>query len=214
MKELELKATPEEEDFRGKYESGKIGDYLLDRYFATIESFIKQANIKVKNATAIEIGCGEGLSTERLNKLIPNNITLEASEFVDNQVKLAKKNNPGMKITKESIYELKHKDNEFDLVFLPEVLEHLDFPDKGLEELKRITKKNGYLILGVPNEPLWRILNMGRGKYWKYLGNTPGHLNHWSSWGLVKEVEKSYGPVLVKKTPLPWTIVLAKKNEN
>lgn len=211
MEHSSLKARPEEEDFRGKYESGKMGDYLLDKYFATIENLIAEANIKTKIAKAIEIGCGEGLSTKRLNQLLPKNIKLEASEFVSHQVKLAKKNNPGMTITKESIYDLKHKDNEFDLIFLPEVLEHLDYPDKGLAELKRITKKNGYLILGVPNEPLWRILNMGRGKYWKYLGNTPGHLNHWSSWSLVKEVEKSFGPVIVKKTPLPWTIVLAKK---
>ena len=32
----------------------------------------------------------------------------------------------------------------------------------------------------MPREPLWRGLNMARGAYVKDLGNTPGHLNHWS----------------------------------
>ena len=32
----------------------------------------------------------------------------------------------------------------------------------------------------MPREPLWRGLNMARGAYLKDLGNTPGHVNHWS----------------------------------
>ncbi len=208
---LVLKATPEDEDFRGKYESGKIGNALLDRYFQTIEKLFEKTELKGTKAKAIEIGCGEGLSTARLRKLLPKNIELEASEYVEHQIADAKKNNPGIKITQESIYELKHKDNSFDLIFLPEVLEHLDFPDKGLEELKRVTKKGGFLIIGVPNEPLWRALNMARGKYWNDWGNTPGHLNHWSPTKFVKHVEKHYGKVIAKRTPLPWTILLVQK---
>lgn len=209
----QLKATPEDEDFRGKYESGRAGDYLLSRYFQSVSRLIERANVKNKKAKAIEIGCGEGLSTARLAKLLPDNFTLEASEYVEHQIPFAKKNNPGMKITQESIYELTHRDSVFDLVLLPEVLEHLDYPDKGLQELKRVTKKNGYLIIGVPNEPLWRVLNMARGKYWSDLGNTPGHLNHWSSKGLIQYVEKHFGEVIAIEKPTPWTILLAKKTK-
>ena len=36
-----------------------------------------------------------------------------------------------------------------------------------------------------PREPLWRGLNIARGAYLKDLGNTPGHLNHWSKRGFV-----------------------------
>jgi hypothetical protein len=28
---------------------------------------------------------------------------------------------------------------------------------------------------------VWRILNIARGRYWSELGNTPGHLQHWSA---------------------------------
>ena len=33
-----------------------------------------------------------------------------------------------------------------------------------------------------PFEPVWRLGNMARGRYLKDLGNTPGHVNHWSRW--------------------------------
>jgi 2-polyprenyl-3-methyl-5-hydroxy-6-metoxy-1,4-benzoquinol methylase len=211
----ELKAKPEEEDFNHKYTdegSGKIGGALIENYFKKVADLVKASGISDAGKTrAIEIGCGEGFSTQRLAGLIPENVTLEASEYVAHQIPAAKKNNPGMKITQESVYELQHKNDEFDLVFLLEVLEHLDFPETGLEELKRVTKPGGYLVLGVPREPLWRALNMARGTYLKDFGNTPGHLNHWSTRGIKKYVAKHFGPVVEVKTPLPWTLLLAKK---
>src|SRR5665811_292481 len=128
---LELKATPEKESFRGKYESGGIGNKLLDDYFVAVRELTEIAKItENKNVKAIEIGCGEGLSTERLSSFIPNNLTLEASEYVNHQIPLAKKNNPGIRITQESIYQLNHKDESFDVVYLLEAVSytHLTLP--------------------------------------------------------------------------------------
>lgn len=210
-----LKATPEAEDFAHKYTeegTGKIGGKLIDNYFKTVEQLVRQSHVgELNQAAAIEIGCGEGFSTQRLASFLPKNVTLEASEYVEHQIAAAEANNPGMKITQESIYELKHADQTYDLVFLLEVLEHLDFPDTGLAELKRVTKPGGYLMLGVPREPLWCALNMARGKYLSRFGNTPGHLNHWSTRGVKNYVEKHFGPVVAVKTPLPWTLLLAKR---
>ncbi len=211
----QLKARPEEEDFAHKYTeegTGKIGGKLIDNYFKTVQHLVEQSGVAAAGqARAIEIGCGEGFSTQRLAALMPDNVTLEASEYVAHQVPRAQANNPGLKITEESVYDLQHETDSFDLVFLLEVLEHLDFPEKGLEELRRVTKPGGYMVLGVPREPLWCTLNMARGKYLSRFGNTPGHLNHWSTRGVKKYVEKHYGPVVAVKTPLPWTLLLARK---
>jgi 2-polyprenyl-3-methyl-5-hydroxy-6-metoxy-1,4-benzoquinol methylase len=210
-----LKATPELEDFAHKYTDegqGKIGAKLLDGYFRSVESLFAAAGLPSdKKLKAVEIGCGEGFSTVRLRKMLPKNITLEASEYVKSLVPKAQKRNPDVKVIQESIYETTHKDNTYDLVFLLEVLEHLDYPDAALTELRRILKPGGYLILGAPREPLWRTLNMARGKYVKQLGNTPGHLNHWPTVMLKRTVTKNFGPVLTHHTPLPWTQVLAQK---
>lgn len=210
-----LKATPEVEDFAHKYTEegqGKIGSKLLDGYFKAVAELVDLSQVSsIDGATAVEIGCGEGFSTQRLSALLPGNVTLEASEYVAHMIPKAQANNPGMKITEESVYETQHADNSFDVVFLLEVLEHLDFPDKALTELLRITKPGGYIVLGVPREYLWCALNLARLKYVKRLGNTPGHLNHWSTSGIKKFVNRHYGPVQAVKTPLPWTVLLARK---
>jgi 2-polyprenyl-3-methyl-5-hydroxy-6-metoxy-1,4-benzoquinol methylase len=212
-----LRATPEQEDFAHKYTdegSGRIGGALIDNYFRKVADLIGLSCVDdTKDAKAIEIGCGEGFSTQRLAKLLPENVTLEASEYVADLVPKAQENNPGITVTEESVYELQHKDNSYDLVFLLEVLEHLDFPDTGLAELRRITKPGGYIVLGVPREPLWCMLNMARLKYLRHLGNTPGHLNHWSTFMIKRYVRKHFGPVVTVRTPLPWTILLAKKEK-
>ncbi len=212
---LKLKAKPETEDFAHKYTEegqGKIGSKLLDGYFRSVELLVQQSGVlERKSATAVEIGCGEGFSTQRLRELLPKNIKLQASEYVAELVPKAQQRNPKVSIIEESIYETTYADNTFDMVFLLEVLEHLDFPDKALQELARIIKPDGFLILGVPREPLWCTLNIARGKYLRHFGNTPGHLNHWPSFALRRFVEKNFGPVIQKKTPLPWTQVLAQK---
>lgn len=200
-----LKATPELEDFSGKYEDTNfISKYLVNNYFKSVEKLIsKTTNVDL----AHEIGSGEGRSTTKLNKMVAN---LTASEYVDNLVSIAQKNNPELVIFQESVYDLKSKNNSIDLVFLLEVLEHLDYPEQAIKEIKRVSSK--YLILGVPREPIWRILNMSRLKYLKDFGNTPGHLNHWSKKSLIKLIEKEFGSVIAVETPLPWTIILAVKN--
>ncbi len=213
--DLKLKATPEAEDFAHKYtEEGqsKIGRQLLDGYFRSVNSLVIQSGItdrgKIK---AIEIGCGEGFSTARLRGLLPDNVSLEASEYVSQLVPRAQKLNPTVPISCESIYETRHQDNSFDLIFLLEVLEHLDYPDKALAELARILKPDGYLVLGVPREPLWCLLNVARGKYLAHFGNTPGHFNHWPAFALKRYIRRYFGPVIAGRSPLPWTQVLAQK---
>ncbi len=47
----------------------------------------------------------------------------------------------------------------------------------------------------VPREPLWRGLNMARGAYWGALGNTPGHLNHWSQADVRRTLLARHGTV-------------------
>ena len=69
-------------------------------------------------------------------------------------------------------------DGEFDMASAIEVLEHVPDPEHTVAEMARVAKR--WILVSVPREPLWRGLNLARGAYWKDLGNTPGHLNHWS----------------------------------
>jgi SAM-dependent methyltransferase len=96
---------------------------------------------------------------------------------------------------------------QFDLVLGIEVLEHVPDPAAALDELGRLCR--GDLVVSVPREPVWRIANMARGKYLVALGNTPGHIQHWSSGRFARLIGTRFDVVTVRK-PFPWTMVRAR----
>lgn len=155
----------------------------------------------------LDVGAGEGFILEMFRK---NNVAkkLEGLEYMDDAIDIGKKMHPKIIIKKGTIYELPYKANSFDVVLCSEVLEHLEDPNKALSELKRVTKK--YLILSVPNEPLFTIQRILRGKNVMKLGAHPEHIQHWTSGSFEKFVSKIC-TVKDVQTPLPWTLVIAQK---
>jgi len=98
-------------------------------------------------------------------------------------------------------------DNEFDVACAIEVLEHVPNPEHTLAEMARCAER--HLLVSVPREPLWRMLNMARGAYISDLGNTPGHLNHWSKRTFVRFLSR-HGEVVQARSPFPWTMLLVR----
>src|SRR3989344_5248458 len=129
---------------------------LLWNFFQTLKGLV----FKIQADSILDVGCGEGFT---LNRLKENKIgkRLEGIEYSKTAIELGKKSYPDIKITQGDIYNLSYKDNEFDLVLCTEVLEHLENPTKGLKELIRVSKK--YLVVSVPNEPLFMFAQFVRG---------------------------------------------------
>jgi SAM-dependent methyltransferase len=99
-------------------------------------------------------------------------------------------------------------DATFDLVLAVEVLEHLPDPATAIDELARVARPGATALLSVPSEPLWRALNLARGKYVGELGNTPGHIQHWTPGGFRRLVSRRFAVQEVRR-PVPWTMVAA-----
>lgn len=152
----------------------------------------------------LEVGCGEGRLAHHLITTCPAPEAFEACDLSIERV--APDLDPRIRFRQASIYELPFADRSFDLVVCCEVLEHLEDPARGLAEVARVTRNHA--LLSTPREPLWRALNMLRGKYLTDLGNTPGHVQHWSAHGLTRLVERELR-VLERRQPLPWTVLLA-----
>ena len=118
-----------------------------------------------------------------------------------------KRERPNLEFRAEEATRLSFADDEFDLASAIEVLEHVPEPEATLAEMARVAR--GHLLVSVPREPLWRGLNMARGAYWRDLGNTPGHVNHWSKRGFVSLLSR-YGTVEEARSPFPWTMLLVR----
>jgi hypothetical protein len=155
-----------------------------------------------------EVGCGEG---HLISRYTSQNRKLMASDFSKQVIALADRTakNKGLEIDfrVKSIYSVVPEDDAATLVICAEVLEHLENPLVALDSLAKIAEP--YLIVSVPREPVWRMLNMARGKYLRALGNTPGHLQHWSKSEFLKFLSGRF-EILHVLTPLPWTLVLAR----
>ena len=180
-----------------------ISKFFLDNFKSLLLEEVK----RLKPESILDVGAGEGFTLEMFRK---HNVgkKLEGVEYMDDALSLAKKLHPQVKIRKGTIYELPYKDDTFDVVICTEVLEHLEEPEKALKELKRVSRK--YVILSVPNEPLFTIQRFLRGKNMLKLGDHPEHIQHWSS-GAFEKFVKKYMVIKDIKTPLPWTMITAKK---
>jgi 2-polyprenyl-3-methyl-5-hydroxy-6-metoxy-1,4-benzoquinol methylase len=125
-------------------------------------------------------------------------------EILDNARRTHGKN---VRFKVASLDDLRLGEDAAELVVCCEVLEHLQDPLRALRILSALARP--YCILSVPREPVWRILNMGRAAYLSRLGNTPGHVQHWSAGAFVRLVAEHFRVVAVRR-PLPWTMVLGR----
>lgn len=164
--------------------------------------------LNVANPSSIhEVGCGEGYWVLRW---LEQGLVARGSDFSSTVIKLARdnaieRNLPEELFKQQSIYDLQPEQDSAALVVCCEVLEHLEQPEEALRVLQKITRK--YAIFSVPREPMWRVINMTRGKYWSDFGNTPGHIQRWSQREFTKLVSQ-YFDVEQVRTPFPWTMLL------
>jgi ubiquinone/menaquinone biosynthesis C-methylase UbiE len=186
--------------------TGLIHTFLFSRFFSCIKEIIDSLPV---NANILEVGCGAGESSERISRFCAGTRTLEISDYDERYISQLKKKRPHLKSSRESVYELKRPDNSFDCVIMLEVLEHLDNPHQALKEICRVSRDD--VVISVPHESWWRILNMARLKFMGHLGNTPGHIQHFSIRKL-KEITRTYGTDEKIFTPFPWIIMWLKKN--
>ncbi len=158
--------------------------------------------------SVLDVGCGEGVLTtqwaERLDGGRVVGIDLEDEQLATEWEKRRREN---LEFQTVDGRELPFADGEFDLVAAIEALEHITDPERTVAEMARVARR--HLLVSVPHEPLWRMLNVARGAYVRELGNTPGHVNHWSRRGFAKLLGR-HGEVVATRSPFPWTMLLVR----
>ncbi len=192
-------------NYTDKYGSkNPIQRRLVDNFMAVTDKVLDG----VCPTSLLDVGCGEGVLTRKWAEDHMNDGRIVGIDLEDSKLKKEWEENPGpdnLEFKVGIAERLPFADNEFDTVTALEVLEHVPEPRHMLDEMSRVTSRK--ILVSVPREPIWRILNMARGAYIKELGNTPGHLNHWSKRDFVQMLE-GHGRVDEVFTPFPWTMVL------
>jgi ubiquinone/menaquinone biosynthesis C-methylase UbiE len=178
--------------------------FLTERFVARLDALLGEIAASDKPVTTpLEVGAGEGVITLRLKQRFGAAVGLD---LPDAGLRAEWRSRPGPFYVHGDAQRLPFRNDEFDLLVCVEVLEHQQDPRKGLRELARVSRR--HLVLSVPREPIFRTCNLAAGRYLSDLGNTPGHLNHWSTGEFVRFVSEVASVRRVEK-PFPWTIVWA-----
>ena len=181
---------------------------LVKRLMANFEGTLEELFARAAPQRLLDVGCGEGVLTHRWAQRLGDRpvvgIDLEDPAI---QAEWEKRQAPNLSYRVMKAENLPFGAGEFDVAAAIEVLEHVPDPEHTLAEMARVASR--HLLVSVPREPVWRVTNLARGAYWKDLGNTPGHVNHWSKSAFVQLCSR-HGEVNEARSPFPWTMLLVR----
>jgi len=176
--------------------------YAIQQFHARVQSLLPaDAN------SVLEVGCGEGFSTSAILEPYAER-HLHGGDLSHAAVIEAKHRFDVPHYCVFSAYELPYAADTVDAILSLEVLEHLPQAGRAIAEMKRVSRR--YLLLSVPNEPIFRGLRFVSGKGVMQLGDHPEHVNHWSSWGFKRFLAAQGLSIVDAASPPPfsWSIVL------
>lgn len=184
-----------------------IARRLMARFIADLDELVERSGA----GEAHEVGCGEG---ELSIRLAGQGLRVRGTDAFPQVLGEARERarTAGAEVDYEAVpvEKLDPQRHAAELIVCCEVLEHL--PDAELALAKLAELASPWLIASVPREPLWRALNLARFSYVRDLGNTRGHLNHWSKRGFLRLLETRFD-VVEARSPLPWTMALCRGRE-
>jgi SAM-dependent methyltransferase len=183
---------------------------LVRRMMAGFEGALDELLERAEPGSLLDVGCGEGVLVQRWAQRLGESTRVVGIDLQEESIQAgwAQRTAPNLEYRVMATENpLPFAENEFALATAIEVLEHVPDPERTLGEMARCAER--HLLVSVPREPLWRMLNMARGAYWRELGNTPGHLNHWSKRGFAQLLSR-YGEVVDLRSPFPWTMLLVR----
>jgi len=122
-------------------------------------------NLDLKNKNILDIGCYDGTFLSLIENRKNNFYGIEASNY---GVKMSSKK--GINVKKfffNDVDKIPFKNEFFDLIIAGEIVEHIYDTDFFLQEIYRLLKKDGFLLISTPN-----IASFGR-RLMLFLGLNP-----------------------------------------
>lgn len=103
----------------------------------------------------LDVGCSVGVLAKEMSN---NNCKVVGIELDEKSIKKAQKYCVEIICGDVESIELKSQyDNYFDFIIFADVLEHLVEPSKVLKRFTKYLKKDGYVIISLPNVANWKI---------------------------------------------------------
>jgi 2-polyprenyl-3-methyl-5-hydroxy-6-metoxy-1,4-benzoquinol methylase len=158
----------------------------------------------IKPKRILDAGCGDGIFTNRLTGT-GDSVDVVGVDFNTHVEELNKKYR-GIRFMKADMRELPFPEGSYDCVTCLDVLEHFYDVEDVLAKIKKIIKKNGYLVVSGPVESFWYKLGrlLTKGSFSQETGPGAGK-HYYNIIELDKIIKKQF--VLVKKTKISFLFI-------
>ena len=147
---------------------------LIKRFVTAVHELFESGDAP---KSVLEIGVGEGFLSGFLSERYPE-VKFTGVDLNQADLDLLAQKFPRIERHCANIYDLSALPGGYDLVICAEVLEHVDEPQRALEQIVRLGPKR--VILTVPHEPWFMLSNLAMGKNITRLGNDVEHVNHFT----------------------------------
>ena len=156
--------------------------------------------------SVLEVGVGEGFISGFLSEQFPGK-SFTGVDPSEADLRLLSRKFETIETRVGSVYDLGFLSRSFDLVICAEVLEHLEDPERALDEIHRRAPRRA--IFTVPHEPWFMLSNFLRGKNVVRFGNDADHVRHFTPRTFRRLLETRFD-VLELARSYPWLLALAR----
>jgi len=152
--------------------------------------------------SVLEIGIGEGFLSGYLSTLHPET-KFSGVDIQEADLERLRAKFPHIEARTANIYDLSTLPGGYDLVICAEVLEHLEHPERALDQI--VALRPSRVILTVPHEPWFMLSNLAMGKNITRLGNDIEHCNHFTVGSFRRLLSTRFSLTNVT-TSYPWIL--------
>ena len=181
---------------REQYENGGIG-----RIYWNYRDQLALSYLGDQDARVIDVGCGEGLTLEKANRLFPEKSFIGVDGLKDN---LLICNEHHLEVMGGDVYQLPLKNDAIDYILFLEVIEHLADPERAVAEMHRILRPQGKLVMVFPHDAVFKAARVLTLKL-KEAFYDPGHIRQWTP-GSAKTLVNRHGFKVVEQSNIPFSI--------
>ena len=146
----------------------------------------------------VDVGCGEGLTLEKLVRLFPDK-NIRGIDSEPENIQICSKYD--LPVFPGDVYALPFDDSSMDCVMLMEVIEHLNKPEQALVEIRRVLKPGGRVIIVFPNDAMFKLVRILTGMIREAFYES-GHVRQWTPKAIRTALASNgFTPCLQKNLP-------------
>lgn len=186
---------------RDQYAKGGLGRWHWDRRDQTALSLVRPFD-----RTIVEIGCGEGITLEKAQRLFSDRKVL-GIDALDENIDICRQH--GCKAEPGDVYNLSLPSGSANIVLFLEVIEHLEDPETAIREIRRVLAPNGRLIIAFPNDAAFKLARILTLRF-QEASYDPGHVRQWTPRDMVNFLTgQGFTPAFSRNIPFYfWSISL------